>query len=216
MFRLSENWCDDFDFGQGNGRLSTSSNKKSHTSQPPTRPSNATQCRPSSTSNGGIFSMASNTMEDRFLPETPDTNHHQLALRNIRKIEMTISKSRHGITHLGLHLRTLHHHHLCRSSLLITNQHPSPEPFPRSPTASMFSVPNNHTYLFIVDPSCLRFPSASDVQPCLVPPFRRLYTKNDRRRLRKKGRPLREGRIELVDKAGRYSFSDGEGPARNT
>ena len=176
---LSENWDDDFDFGHGNGRPSTSSNK-SHTSQPPTRPSNATQRRPSSTSNGGIFSMASSTMEDRFLPETPDTNYHQLALRNIRKIEMTISKSRRGITRLGLHLRILRRHYLCRSSHIITNQHLSPEPFPRSPTASVFSVPNNHPYLFIVDPSCLRYPSASDVQPCLVPPFRRLYAKNDR------------------------------------
>jgi hypothetical protein len=30
--------------------------------------------------------MASSTMEDGFLPETPDTNRHQLALRNTRKI----------------------------------------------------------------------------------------------------------------------------------
>jgi hypothetical protein len=49
---------------------------KGHTSQPRTRPSNDTQCRPSSTTNGRIFSMASSTMEDRDSPETPDTNHH--------------------------------------------------------------------------------------------------------------------------------------------
>jgi len=59
------------------------------------------------------------------------------------------------------------------------NQHSTPKPFPRSPTASVFSLPNNHPYLFVVDSSCLRFPSASDVQPRLIA-LRRLYTKNER------------------------------------
>jgi hypothetical protein len=55
----------------------------------------------------------------------------------------------------------------------------------------------------------------SDVQPRLVPPSLPIHKERERRRLRKKSRPFREGRIELVDMAGRYSFSDGEGPARN-
>jgi len=49
----------------------------------------------------------------------------------------------------------------------------------------------------------------------LLPPSPPIHKERGRRRLRKKIRPLREGRIELVDMASRYSFSDGEGPARN-
>ena len=50
----------------------------------------------------------------------------------------------------------------------------------------------------------------------LLPPSPPIHKERERRRLRKKSRPLREARIELVNMAGRYSFSDGEGSARNT
>ena len=49
----------------------------------------------------------------------------------------------------------------------------------------------------------------------LLPPSPPIHKKRERRWLKKKARPLREGRIELVDMAGRDSFLDGEGPARN-
>jgi len=42
-----------------------------------------------------------------------------------------------------------------------------------------------------------------------------MHKERERKWLRKKSHPLREGRIELVDMAGRYSFSDSEDPARN-
>src|SRR5437016_1274422 len=41
----------------------------------------------------------------------------------------------------------------------------------------------------------------------------RTYTRS--RRLRKKGRPRPEGRMELIDMDSRYLFSDGEGPTKN-
>jgi len=97
------------------------------------------------------------------------------------------------------------------------NKHPSPEPFLGSPTASVFSVPNTiHTNLSST-------PLVYGSHPCLMsnlalfpPPFTAYTQKRERRRLKKKSRPLREGRIELVDKpAGRHLFSDGEGPAKN-
>jgi len=49
----------------------------------------------------------------------------------------------------------------------------------------------------------------------LFPPLPPIHKERERRRL-KKSHPLREGRIALVDMAGRYSFSDGEGTARTT
>ena len=96
------------------------------------------------------------------------------------------------------------------------NQHPSPEPFPRSPTASVFSVPNTiYTYS-----SSTPLVYGSHPRPmsslALLPPSPPIHKERERRRLRKKSRPLREGTIELVDMAGRYSFSDGEGLPRNT
>ena len=95
------------------------------------------------------------------------------------------------------------------------NQPPSPEPLPRSPSASVFSVPNTiHTYS-----SSTPLVYGSNPRPLsgfgLLPPSPPIHKERERRRLRKKSRPLREGTIELVDMAGRYSFSDGEGPTRN-
>ena len=52
-------------------------------------------------------------------------------------------------------------------------------PFPRFPTAAVFSVPNEHSYLFVVDPCCLRFPLVPNVQPRLVAPFA-AYTQRTR------------------------------------
>jgi hypothetical protein len=77
----SENWDDDFEFGQdnqsgGNGRprtSSTSSNGKSRTDQPRTRPrppSNDTQHHPPSNTGTRTVSMTSSTMEDWDLPDT--------------------------------------------------------------------------------------------------------------------------------------------------
>ena len=78
------------------------------------------------------------------------------------------------------------------------NQHPTPKPFPRFPTASVFSLPNSHPYLFVVDSSCLRFPSASNVQPCLIPPFA-AYTQRTREEGVKEAEPpLREGRTKSI------------------
>ncbi|KIM35749.1 hypothetical protein M413DRAFT_325892 [Hebeloma cylindrosporum] len=97
-----------------------------------------------------------------------------------------------------------------------SNSHPSPEPFPRSPTASVFSVPNTiHTYS---SSTPLVYGSHSHLRPALsgfalLPPSPPIHKERERRRLRKKSRPRPEGRIELVDMAaGRYSFSDDEGP----
>ena len=95
------------------------------------------------------------------------------------------------------------------------NQRPSPEPFLRSPTASVFSIPNTiHT-------NSSSTPLVYGSHPCLMsslallPPPPPIHKERERKKLWKKSRPLREGRIELVDKAGWHSFSDGEGPARN-
>ena len=59
-----------------NSRPSTSSNRKSHTDQPRTRPLNDVQRCSSSTTNGRTFSMASSAMEDWDLP---DMNQHTAA-----------------------------------------------------------------------------------------------------------------------------------------
>ena len=54
------------------------------------------------------------------------------------------------------------------------NQHLSPEPFPHSPTASVFSVPNTiHTYSSLV-------PIRVRCSPWLYYPLRCLYIKNER------------------------------------
>jgi len=95
-------------------------------------------------------------------------------------------------------------------------QHPSPEPFPRSPTASVFSVPNTiHTY----SSSTGLVYGGSHPRPmsgfALLPPSPPIHKERERRRLRKKSRPRPEGTIELVGMASQYSFSDGEGPTKN-
>ena len=134
-------------------RPSMGSNEKIHTSQPCTRPSNDAQRRPSSTSNGRTFSMASSAMEDGDLPETPETNLGSssclrrdgemcerragtMSWRRRRNAttwmlnlgaetkKIGLSLLRRGALHfLGLHLRIFGRHHLCHSSPLITNTH---------------------------------------------------------------------------------------------
>jgi len=76
---------------------------------------------------------------------------------------------------LGLHLRILRRRrHPCRSSLLITNAHRLNLSFVlQQPACFPSQIP------FILDPSCLRLPSASDVQPRLIAPFS-AYTQKTR------------------------------------
>jgi serine/arginine repetitive matrix protein 2 len=266
----SENWDDDFEFGQGNGRPSTSSNRKSHSNQPRRRPSNDTQRRASSATNGRTFSMASSTMEDWDLPETPETNHHptsttaehtenwdddfEVETRNNspRKPKLSTPRRRdvreeswddeleleakRGDLDAEFGRRDEEDRTVTARSRRAAlsrfappnpsppppmpffpsnNQHPSPEPFPRSPTASVFSVPNTiYTYSSSTPLVYGSYPRPMS-SLALLPPSPPIHKERERRRLRKKSRPLREGTIELVDMAGRYSFSDGEGSARN-
>ena len=129
-----------------------------------------------------------------------------------RNIELSLL-GRAVLRSLGSRLRILRRRHLCRSSPPTTNTDlPSlslvlqrPAYFP----SQIPSIPIRRRPLLFMVPFRVRCPAS----PCC--PLRRLYTKNERRRLRKKSRPLREGRIELVDMAGWYSFSDGEGLAGN-
>ena len=95
-------------------------------------------------------------------------------------------------------------------------QHPSPEPFPRSPTASVFSVPNTiHTY----SSSTALVYGGSHPRPmsgfAFLPPSPPIHKERERGRLQKKIRPRPEGTIELVGMAGQYSFSDDEGSMKN-
>ena len=81
------------------------------------------------------------------------------------------------------------------------NQHLTPKPFPRSPTASVFSVLNTiHIYSSSTPLVYGSYPMSSFA---LLPPLPPIHKERERNRLRKKGRPLREGRIELVFVLGR-------------
>ena len=255
----SENWDDDFEFGQVNSRPSTSSNRKSHTDRPRTRPSNDVQRRSSSTTNGRTFSMASSAMEDWDLP---DTNQHVAAeqtenwdddfevetrTNSPRKPKLATPQRREESWDDELELEakldsefgrrdeedrtvTARSRRAALSRFATANssppppmpffptsvQHPSPEPFPRSPTASVFSVPNTiHTY----SSSTALVYGGSHPRPmsgfALLPPSPPIHKERERRRLRKKSRPRPEGMIELVGMASQYSFSDGEGPTKN-
>lgn len=86
-------------------------------------------------------------------------------------------------------------------------------PFPRSPTASVFSVPTSS----VADTTSLR--STAPLRPSLsrtsannalkyLPPSPPIH--RERRRLRKKSRPHPQGVMELVDMAHHYPLSDTE------
>jgi hypothetical protein len=91
------------------------------------------------------------------------------------------------------------------------NPLPPPEPFPHSPTASVFSVPNAiHAYS-----SSTPLVYGSNL-PCFpfFAPSPTIQKEQESRRLRKKSHPRPE-ETELIDMAEQYSFSDGKGPTRN-
>jgi len=98
--------------------------------------------------------------------------------------------------------------------------------------ASLITHTHPHNlFLVLQSPACFPFRTLS-IPIHLRPPFfygshprpfsgfaslppSPLICKERERRLRKKSRPHPEGRIELVDMTGRYSFSHGEGPMKN-
>ena len=104
---------------------------------------------------------------------------------------------------LGLYLRILRRHpHM--PFFPSNNQHPSLEPFLilQRPVCFPSQIPSMP---FRRRPLYLWFSSASDGRLGFITPKER-----ERRQLRKKSRPYPEGRIQLVDMTGRYSFSDSE------
>lgn len=97
-----------------------------------------------------------------------------------------------------------------------TNPHLT-TPFPRSPTASVFSVPTSS----VADTTSLR--STAPLRPSLsrnaannalkyLPPSPPIH--RERRRLRKKSRPQPQGAIELMDLNHQYPLSDSEASHR--
>ena len=106
--------------------------------------------------------------------------------------------------------------HLTTTASTSTNTHLT-VPSPRSPTASVFSVPGSS----IADTTSLR--STAPLQPSLssnlpmnglryVPPSPPLH--RERRRLRKRSRPLPQGVMQLIDINHLYPFSDTEADRR--
>jgi len=111
---------------------------------------------------------------------------------------------------LSLHQRILRYHHLCRSSPLITNMNLSP--VLQRPVCFSSQMPS------ITRPPLCTVPIRVRCLACFITLFA-AYTQRTREEVlkgRRSSRPHPEGRIEFVNMAGRYSFSDGEGPARNS
>jgi len=86
---------------------------------------------------------------------------------------------------------------------------------PQRPMCFPYPIPFTSIHLrpplfFFAVPTRVRCPVLHCYALC-----RLIHKERERRRLRKKSHPRPEGRVELIDMAGRYSFADGGCPTSN-